>query len=187
MKLYENKFMYYSMKQGVNGRGVLPGFAPHAYSGKIFRFNETHPKKVDSRGIIHLKRAVSYSFKNTFDTFEEYEKWVDSLFKKFSTNEIIKMSWESIPSFVYTHHYIRALAGKPVNGLVRLDQSASAISIWGLIANCEYSKIVSNIKYNGKGVCKTYIRIAEDYLKTSVREIKNFMGSRFSNRFRNYR
>lgn len=82
------------------------------------------------------------------------------------------MSYERLGRFIYIHHYIKAIQHEPVSVCVRLDEVASAITIWGLIAGCDYSKKITNIKFDGTPH-QPYITIAKDFLKPRLGKLKD--------------
>jgi hypothetical protein len=163
MELYKGKYFYFTLKLSANGRQVNEGFYPHPHSGSIFRFCEVKPEIVSPEGLKHLKRAISFSFKNNFQSFVEHEKWVDA------NLELIKKNPDkSLEVYIYSSAYFKAINGEEIGTLVRLDHVASVASIWAILANCEYSKRITNITPEQNTVYQPYLCVARDFLKPAL-------------------
>jgi hypothetical protein len=176
MELYQNYSYYLKPYIGGTGRLTYKGFAPHLHSGKLFRFSETEKQIVNCEGLKHLKRAISYTYKNSFSSFEEHEKWVEKNIDKLS-----KEKYHSVELLTYIDAYQKALRKEDTGTMVRLDQVASVLFYWGLLAGCDYYKRITNLTYNEKIVYQPDFEITEHFLKPCLEEIKNDWKNRIEN------
>ena len=157
-RLFGDKPIYFKFLIAANLRLTIEGYSIHPHSGSLFRFYEQSKKKVTAEGLNQIKISLSYALGNDFNTLQEHVLWVDNNMEQVELSKYV-----DIPVFIYYSALKKALNNEPIGLALRADQCASALTYWGVLADCDYYKSITNL-FNSNMVQKPYSIIGREYV-----------------------